>query len=95
MPQLPSPARTAGRCLQKALPLPVSGEEPSPKTESAPTMCQEEANLSKDELCCKVKHIVQLLRLVDHLSLNVQQLLHRVLQLLAGGEKLGKLFGRY
>lgn len=34
-------------------------------------MCQEEANLSEDELCCKVKDIVQLLRLVDHFSLNV------------------------
>lgn len=66
--------------------------------ESSPTSCQErggeprmkdlrsrqkEANLSKDELCCKVKSVVQLLGLLDDPSLNLQELLHRVLQLLA------------
>lgn len=47
----------------------------------------EQTNLSKDELCCKVKIIVQLLRLIYDLSFHFKKALHRVLKLLAVGPK--------
>lgn len=44
-------------------------------------------NLSKDQLGCKVEILIQLLRLVYHLPLDVEKVFHHILKLLPVGAK--------
>ena len=89
----PSPARTAGRHPPKDLPHSVQKKTKVCRTHSVTEVVEiykKETDLSKDELCCKVQNIIQLLRFIYDLSFYFQKALHHILQLLAVGTKKHK-----
>lgn len=88
VPQSPSPAHTAWHHRPKALRGSVKWEDEAALNARNWLSCHssaEDTDLGKDELCCKVKIVIQLFSFINNSSFDFQKALHRVLQCLAVG----------